>query len=79
MSTRKVNLYSTTGKIDKSGYTSSATNAKELKAELAALGIDLKNKSIMEFNNREELTEDSVFAEGDLKLYILPAEVKSGK
>lgn len=76
---RKINMYSTTGKVDKSGYESKATTTEELKAELKALGIDLNNKSITEFHNQKELEVGKELPEGDLQLYILPAAVKSGE
>ena len=79
MSIRKINMYSTTGKVDKSGYESKATTTEELRKELQDLGIDLTNKSVTEFHNQKELVAGQDLPEGDLQLYILPAAVKSGK
>lgn len=78
MSTRKISLYSSTGKVGNAPIESSAKNYDELKKELTAMGIDLNNKSVTEFTTQKELQRDSVLPEGDLRIYIMPAKVKSG-
>lgn len=79
MSERKINLYSSIGKVD-NGSLENVNNMNDLRSRLKDLKIDLKNKVLVDVNTDQEYTMDSVqdLPEGDLQLYILPAKTKSG-
>lgn len=80
MSTRKVKLFSTAGTSGKKDFESRATTVEELRKELKDLmGNDLSSMSIKEGTTKKELDTFTELPEGDLKLFILPAKVSSGK
>lgn len=76
---RKIKLFSTSGKLGKQEVESRASTLEELKKELTDMGINLNGMSLNEFNSQKELSSTQDLPEGELKLYILPAQVTSGK
>ena len=79
MSQRKINLYSTSGKVT-NGELENVKNMDDLRAKLAELKINLNNKTLIDASTETEYSINSTteLPEGDLQLYILPAKTKSG-
>lgn len=79
MSQRKINLYSTSGKVT-NGSLEGVSNMQELREKLKDLKIDLTNKTLIDGKTETEysLSSTTELPEGDLQLYILPSKTKSG-
>lgn len=79
MSQKKVNLFSTTGKI-KNGALEGVSSADDLRQRFKDLKIDLTGTKVLNAKTDEEYNINTIqeLPEGDLQLYILPAKTKSG-
>lgn len=74
----KISLFSSVGKMDQK--LEGIKNTDDLKKKLAELKIDLKGMAVIDVNTETEykLGTNQELPEGDLQLYILPAQTKSG-